>query len=115
MAALATTLQEQSSNGASTTYLLPVHTALVPALVIQKRVVPSGKKIVAEDTVKVVIATSDAEGSVLESKVDMGVYVRRPINGQSTDVAAALAYLRDIVQSDEFEDRVVAKQLNIKA
>jgi hypothetical protein len=115
MAAMVTTLVRQSSNANSTTYILPVHTALKPALVLQKRTIPTGKKVIAEDHIRVLVATTDAEENILESKVDMAISVRRNIHSDDADIAQALTYLKDIVQSDEFEDRVVAMQLDLKA
>jgi hypothetical protein len=50
----------------------------------------------------VVYGTTDAEGSPLQSKVAFSASVRYPVNGDSTDVTAALAVFRDLVASDEF-------------
>jgi hypothetical protein len=114
MAAFATTIQRQSSAGLATTYLLPNHTALKPELLIQKRTLAVGKRTVAEDQLRVVKATEDVDGVTLVDKIDIGVTIRRPIAGDSTDVDTAVAYFRDFVASDEFTARIVAKQLDIQ-
>jgi hypothetical protein len=61
----------------------------------------------AEFSATVVQAVEDSDGAVMPQKVSMGASVRYPVIGSDpTDLAsvqaAALALLRDIVQSDEF-------------
>lgn len=103
MAALATSLTGFSELGNTRTYVVTsAHTALKPALVIQRRKVPSGNQVVAEDNINVVYATQDADGAPLPQKVQMSVNIRRPMTGNADDVAAALVVFRDIVASDEF-------------
>lgn len=102
MAAMTTVLTEFSDNGNSRTYSLSGHTFSKPKLVIQKRKVPSSETGVAEDSVKVVYGTEDSNGDLISSKIAMEVIIRRPANGISTDVDAALVVLRDIVAGDEF-------------
>jgi len=102
MAAMTTALTEFADNGNSRTYTLVGHTALDPQLVIQTRRVPSGSQSVAESAFKVVYATEDADGNVLQSKVSFEGSVRYPIDGLQADIDAALAVFRDIVAGDEF-------------
>lgn len=109
MAAMSTVLKEFSDDGNSRTYALSTHSWNKPQLVLQKRKVPSGAQVVAEDTVTVLSATSDADGLSLPSRVSFSVTVRRPINGDNDDVTAMLAIFRDIVAGDEFAN-VVGKQ-----
>lgn len=102
MTALVATLLEFSDGPNTRTYVTANHTALKPQVVIQKRKVPTGNQVVAEDSISVFYATTDTAGTILPQKVGMSVTIRRPISGDADDVAAALALLRDIVQSDEF-------------
>lgn len=106
MAAMTTALTEFSDQGNSRTYTLAGHTALSPELVIQRRRVPAGNQVVAEDNITVLKATEDADGVVLNQKVSMQVIVKRPISGQSADVTSVLSVLRDIVAGDEFANTV---------
>lgn len=102
MANMTTVLTEFADNGNSRTNTLPGHTALKPKLVIQKRIVAQSENQSPEDTIDVVFGTTDAEGSNLPSKVAFSVKVRRPYQGQATDVTNALAIFREIVASDNF-------------
>jgi len=114
MTALVTGLTEFSDLGNTRTYVVTsVHTALRPRLVIQRRKVPSGNQVVAEDSISVLYATLDSEGAVLPQKVTMSVNIRRPITGLAQDVTDALVVLRDIVQSTEFTS-VVNGQVHLK-
>lgn len=106
MAGMLTALTEFSTNGDSRTYTLSAHTVLKPQLVIQKRRVPAGNQSTAESTVQVILATVDAEGLVVPSKVVLSATVRYPVSGQQTDIDAALATFRDIVAGDEFGNMV---------
>lgn len=106
MAGMLTALTEFSDNGDSRTYTQAGHTVLKPQLVIQKRRVPQGNQTVAETTVSVISSTEDAAGAVLSQKVTFSVTVRYPISGDSADVTAMLAVLRDIIAGDEFANAV---------
>lgn len=106
MAVMTTALTEFSDNGNSRTYTLAGHTALQPQLVIQKRRVPSGNQVVAEDVITVLKGTVDSAGEPISQKVSFEVKVRRPINGLQADVDALLAIFRDIVAGDEFSNSV---------
>lgn len=110
MAAMLTALTEFSDNGDSRTYVLGGHTALKPQLVIQKRKVPSSSTGIVESTVDVLYATTDADGAVLSSKVGFKVTVRYPANGQSAEIASALATFRDIIAGDEFGNTVTTQE-----
>lgn len=102
MAVMTTALTEFRDLGDSRTFTYPGHLAAEPRLVIQRRKVAAGATSVIEDTVQVVSSTEDAAGELLSSKVLFEVKVRRPVNGITADVTAALAIIRDIVASDEF-------------
>lgn len=106
MAAMSTALTEFSDSGNSRTYTTSGHTFGKPKLVLQRRRVPVGSQVVAEDTISVVHATEDADGNILPQKVSLTVTLRRPINGLSTDVDAALVIFRDIIAGDEFGNTV---------
>lgn len=110
MAAMSTTLTEFADNGNSRTYTQAAHTVLAPKLVLQKRRVPTGSQTIAEDVITVLHSTTDADGAVLAQRVTFSVTVRRPINGDADDVAAALVVLRDIVAGDEFANTVSTQE-----
>lgn len=112
MAGMTTVLTEFSSSENSRTYVFSGHTPTEPRLVLQKRRVPSGQQIVAEDSMTVVYGTLDSDGLPIAQKVSFAATVRRPISGESADVTAALATFRDIVASDEF-GAMVTGQLNL--
>jgi len=109
MAAIATTMTEFSDKENSRTYQVSGHTVQAPKLVIQKRKVPSTTTASSESTVMVVYGTEDADGNPIQSKVVFDVSVRYPANGQSADVAAAMAVFLDIVNSDEFAATVTSQ------
>jgi len=106
MAAMTTALTEFSTLGDSRTYTTSGHTTSKPKIVVQKRKVPSGNQVMSEVSVAVIHATEDDASLILPQKVNMTVTVRSPINGQSTDVDAALVILRDIIAGDEFANSV---------
>lgn len=106
MPTMATALTEFSDNGNSRTYTLTGHTAVKPQIVIQKRVVATAANASAEDTINVVYGTSDADGNPLPGRVSFAITVRRPVQGQASDVTSALAVVRDIVASDEFANTI---------
>jgi hypothetical protein len=106
MAAMTTVLTEFAQNGNSRTCTLPNHTVLKPELLIEKRKVPATNTALAEFGCRTLVATSDADGNVLASKVSVETVVRYPVNGQAADVDIAVAYHRDILAGDEFKASV---------
>lgn len=102
MAAMTTVVTEFADNGNSRTYSYTGHTALKPKLVLQKRKVPAGSQVMLEDSVRVLVATTDPTAAVMAEKISFEVIVRRPTLGLAADVTAALATFRDIVAGDEF-------------
>jgi len=106
MAAQSTVLTEFSDQGNSRTYTTSTHTAVQPALVLQKRKVPSGATGVAEDNISVIWGTTNSSNVVIPRRVSFQVTIRRPVDGDSADVASALAIFRDIVAGDEFGNTV---------
>lgn len=109
MASFATAINEFSDKENSRTYAITGHTVAAPKLLIQKRKVPAMASGVSESTLNVVYGTTDAEGNVLQSKVNFGASVRYPANGKSSDVTAALAVFRDFVASDQFSAMVTGQ------
>lgn len=110
MAAMTTALTEFADNGNSRTYTYTGHTATEPRLVIQRRKIATGATSVIEDTISVISSTEDAAGEILTSKVLFEAKVRRPVNGISADVTAALAIFRDVVAGDEFTNTVSTQE-----
>lgn len=110
MAAMSTALTEFSDNGNSRTYTYTGHTAAEPRLVIQKRKVATGSTSVIEDTVSIISSTEDAAGDLLSSKVLVEVKVRRPVDGITADVDAALVVARDVIAGDEFTNTVATQE-----
>lgn len=110
MAAMSTALTEFADNGNSRTYTQAAHTVLAPLLVLQKRVVPTGNQVIAEDTITVLSHTEDADGVTLPQRVTFSVTVRRPITGDAADVTAMLAVFRDVVAGDEFANTVSTQE-----
>jgi hypothetical protein len=106
MAAMTTVLTEFADNGNSRTYTSPAHTSIKPALVIQKRKVPTGNQVVVEDTISTIYATEDAAGVAIPQRVSISITVRRPINGIAADMTAVVTLAREIVASDEFQAMV---------
>jgi hypothetical protein len=106
MASFATTITEFSDKENNRTFMVAGHTVQAPRLVIQKRKVPATAAANAESHLLVVYGTEDADGLPLASKVVFDAGVRYPANGQTDDVAAALAVFRDFVASDEFASLV---------
>ena len=113
MAVITTTLTEFADNGNSRTLTAPGHTALKPFLVIQKRKVATHGTSVPEDSIDVIVGTTDAEGLVLVPKVAFSATIKRPVQGRPADIDAAKALFREIVASDKF-DSLVSGQLWIK-
>lgn len=102
MAAMTTVLTEFSTLGDSRTYTAPSHVVTKPVLVLQKRKVPVGNQVVAEDVITHLQGTVDSAGATLPQKVSFSCTVRRPVDGIAADVTAALALFREIIASDEF-------------
>lgn len=110
MAVMSTALTEFSNNGNSRTSTTSGHTASEPKLVIEKRKLPSSASGVAEYSFKVIHATTDADGLVLDQKVAFEGICRYPLLGQATDIAAALAVFRDVIAGDEFGNSVTTQE-----
>jgi hypothetical protein len=106
MAAMTTALTEFSDNGNQRTSTVSGHTAAKPRLVIQKRTIPSSSTSSVSYEASVIYATEDSDGNILPGKVAFTASVRYPIQGDSTDLSAALVIFRDIVAGDEFEASV---------
>jgi hypothetical protein len=102
VASFTTDITEFSDKENNRTYMVSGHTVQAPRLLIQKRKVPATVEASSESHLMVVYGTEDAEGNPLASKVVFDASVRYPANGQSDDIAAALATFRDFVASDEF-------------
>jgi hypothetical protein len=110
MTAMVTTLTEFSDSGNSRVYTSPAHTAVKAAKVLQRRRVPNGSQVILEDEISVVHGTEDAAGDPLDQNVVISVKVRRPKNGITADVDAALVIALDIVQSTEFDNTVTTQE-----
>lgn len=106
MAAMTTALTEFADNGNSRTFTYAGHSASDPKLVIQRRKVAVGSTSMAEDLFQVISGTEDAGGDPLTSRVLIEAKVRRPVDGITADVDAALVIFRDIVAGDEFTNTV---------
>jgi hypothetical protein len=103
MAAMTTALKEYSAVGDSVTYGLTGHVPGNPRLLTQKRRVPSGKQTVASTEFALIFGAVDAEAVVLAERVALNVSARLPINrADDTELDAAIAILRDVVNGDEF-------------
>lgn len=113
MAIIATNLVDYSDNGNVRTYAAPGHTVNLTRLVQQRRKIPSTPQASAESSIRVVYGTSDANNVPLAAKYSFDVVGKGPVNGNASDQAAALALLREIVNSDEFA-AAIASQLWIK-
>lgn len=109
MAGMTTALTEYADNGNSRTYIYTGHSVSDPRLVLQKRKIPSGSGVVAEDVVTVLSGTEGASGAPHQSRVSFSATIRRPIDGVAADVTAALAVFRDIVASDQFASTIVTQ------
>lgn len=102
MTAMSTAITEFATNGDSRTWTTPGHTVKAAKVVVQKRKVPAGSNPVAETSVAVIHSTTDAEGIILPSKVNIACTARVPVNGLTADVDAAIVIFRDYVASDQF-------------
>lgn len=106
MASYTTTLTEHNSGDNMKVWSIDGHSALDPKLLIQKRRNPANPSANLETTVSVVQQTEDADGIVLPSRVVAEVRFKYPKLGQSADVTAVLALLREYVACDEFTTAV---------
>lgn len=104
MAAMSTSLTEFSDKENARTWVIDgaSHTVNKPRLVMQQRRVPSVSQSIVEDEVTVLYGTEDSNGNYIDSRVLMSAKIRRPKEGISGDVTAALAVFRDIIAGDEF-------------
>lgn len=102
MASMTTVLTEFATEGNSRTYITAGHTALKPYLVLQRRKLATVPLQAAEDQLSVLVATVDAAGEPISTRVMFTATFRRPLEGDSADITAALATFRDLVASDEF-------------
>jgi hypothetical protein len=109
MAAMSTALTHFASQGDSITYTFTGHTAADPRLVLQKRRVPSGNRVMAENELTVVYGTQDSAGANIPQRISFSVRTAFPITGVAADMAAALVVLRDIVASDEFTNHYLSQ------
>jgi len=106
MAAMSTALTVTDISAGKFTYTTSGHTAQKPKIVVGNHRVPSGNQVMAEFSFSVLHATEDDDGIILPQKAGITVSCRQPINGQSTDMDAVLAIVRDIVAGDEFANSV---------
>lgn len=102
MAALATTLTLFATSGNSKTSTISGHTSVKPKIVLEKRKVAVGTEGVAESTIAVIYGTTNPASENLPSKISFEIKLRRPVNGNATDLSDALAIIRDVVQSTEY-------------
>lgn len=110
MAAMTTVLTTFDSGKENVrTSTLAGHAAVKPRLVIEKRKLPSGAASMVEQSCKIVLATEDTNGVVLQNKVSIEIIARYPIAGESADVTAALAYAKDIIAGNEFASSIVSQ------
>lgn len=114
MAAMSTALTHFASQGDSITYTYTGHTVSDPRIVLQKRRVPSGNKVVQETEITVLSGTQDSTGANIPQRVTFSAKVVYPSTGVYADVTAALAVFRDLVACDEFTT-LCATQNPIKA
>ena len=102
MAGFTTTMSEFSTSDNSRTFAVSGHTAALPKLVVQKRRVPTGEQVMAEDTVTIVYGAAISEGVILTQKSSISIVVRRPISADSTYLTGAYVVAADLITSDQF-------------
>jgi hypothetical protein len=103
MAAMTTVLTPTISQTAGTrSYTFAGNTYAHACKVLQKSVTPATQISVAEDRFRVIVGTEDDAGAPLAALNSVEVIVRRPVNGQTTDLNTCLATAQDIMASDEF-------------
>lgn len=110
MTAMTTVLTEFSSERNSRTSTLTGHTAVKPKLVIEKRDVPEGNKIMCVQSFKVIFATEDVNGVVLSEKIAIEGSARYPKTGSVADVEAALVFAADIFIGDEWKNSITTQE-----
>jgi hypothetical protein len=107
MSAMTTSLAVLSSDGSRTEYAISgVHNVLKPATVIQRVSQPVKGQDNFKLTFDVRLATVDASGLLLPDPNSAVLSFRYDRRGQAADRAASLAYVRDIVNSDEYAQSV---------
>jgi len=114
MASFTTGIEEQSSNGGSTTYAITAtHTAQAPRLVLGKLRFATGNKSVYETEVQVVHGLVDGDGAAVTERLSAKALLHVPLVATSTEIDNILVDFRDFVASDEFTD-MVKKQLKLQ-
>lgn len=113
MPTIGTNLVDYSDNGNTRTYATPDHTVQKTRLVQQRRKVPTTPTASAETAVRVVFGTTDSSNIPLAARYSFDVVGKGPANGNAADQVAALALLREIVNSEEF-GAAMTSQLWIK-
>lgn len=115
MPSMTTALTEAFSSGNVKRYIIElIHTAQNPQLVVQTVKTASSQSRIVGTEIKVDLTTSDGvTNERLDSRVVLTATARYPANCNGSDVTAAIAYLRDIVASDEFS-AAVTNQLPLK-
>jgi hypothetical protein len=106
MAAMSTVFNNFANYGDTRTYFTSGHTAQKVKLVTVGRKTPKGNQIIGESSIAVSHATEDDDGLVLSARPTITITVRGPITGQTTDMDAVKAIVRDFVAADEFDDLV---------
>lgn len=102
MAVMSTVLTQFNDRDNERTYFTSGHTTQKPKMVAVRRRVPNNGGAVAETTVAVFHATTDADGNVLPQRQAIEIKVKNVVQGQDADLDAALVIARDIMASDEF-------------
>lgn len=110
MAALATTVTGFGETANSRTYFYSGHTASNPKLIIQKRKVATAVDGQYETSIQVVSGTVNAASELLAKKVVFEIKMYGPADGTSAAVTAALAIIRDVVQSTEYTSVVSSQE-----
>lgn len=103
---ITTALVQYSDSGNTRIYSAPGHTSTKPYLVIQKRSVPASPVGSTELSIRVMKATTDNLGAILQARQSAEIITRVPQNGTQVDAAAVLALVREIIASDEFTSAV---------
>lgn len=106
MAGMATTLTTFSEQGNKRTSAVTGNTVSLPKLVLQSRSVPTAPNGVGEHSARVLYGAKDANDSVLPGRISFQIIGRIPVGAAATEVDAAIALARDIVQSDDWANSV---------
>jgi hypothetical protein len=109
MAGMTTVLTETFSMGNVRKWQLSNHTVAEPHLITQKRQEASTPEAVAKSSLTFLSGTADVNGSALAARDVVDISVRGPANGDSADMTALIATVRDVVNSDEFTDMVTSQ------